>query len=66
MTDEPRCKKTLCPNRRGGGLCEPCLIEDNKRGRAALSTAIDVFEGMNDDEIEQELLPRLRAALNFS
>lgn len=29
----------------------------------ALEEAIDVFEGMNDDEINVELLPRLRAAL---
>lgn len=31
--------------------------------REALQEAIDVFEGMCDDEIEEELLPRLRAAL---
>lgn len=31
--------------------------------REALQEAIDVFEGMNDDEIDVELLPRLRAAL---
>jgi hypothetical protein len=30
----------------------------------ALREAIDVFEGMNDDEIDVELLPRLRAALS--
>lgn len=28
---------------------------------AAIREAIDVFEGMNDDEINEELLPRLRA-----
>lgn len=31
--------------------------------REALKEAIDVFEGMNDDEINLELLPRLKAAL---
>jgi len=31
--------------------------------REALQEAIDVFEGMNDDEINVELLPRLKAAL---
>ena len=31
--------------------------------REALREAIDVFEGMNDDEINEELLPRLKAAL---
>ncbi len=32
--------------------------------REALQEAIDVFDGMNDDEINEELLPRLRAALS--
>ncbi len=32
----------------------------------ALQEAIDVFEGMNDDEINVELLPRLRASLSES
>lgn len=31
--------------------------------REALKEAIAVFEGMNDDEINEELLPRLKAAL---
>jgi len=32
--------------------------------REALKEAIDVFDGMNDDEINVNLLPRLRAAFN--
>jgi hypothetical protein len=32
----------------------------------ALQEAVDVFAGMNDDEINVELLPRLRAALSAS
>ena len=31
--------------------------------REALEEAVDVFDGMCDDEINEELLPRLRAAL---
>jgi hypothetical protein len=34
--------------------------------RSALQEAIDVFVGMNDDEINEELLPRLKAALQVS
>lgn len=37
--------------------------EENDRLREALKEAIDVFEGMNDDEISLELLPRMRKAL---
>jgi hypothetical protein len=47
-------------------VCWPGINADllaNKSMLAALQEAIDVFEGMNDDEINLELLPRLRAAL---
>ena len=40
------------------------LHSENERLQDALQQAIDVFDGMNDDEINVELLPRLRAALN--
>lgn len=33
------------------------------RLRDALQEAVDVFDGMADDEINEELLPSLRAAL---
>jgi len=51
-----------------GGAASPArvlfLIESNARLRIALSQAIEVFEGMNDDEINVELLPILKAALH--
>lgn len=42
----------------------PHSSDDTADVRAALQEAIDNFEGMNDDEINAELLPRLRAALS--
>lgn len=39
------------------------LEGENARLQAALREAVDVYEGMCDDEIDEELLPRLRAAL---
>ena len=39
------------------------MAERDRALREALGEAIDVFEGMNDDEIDEELLPRLRAIL---
>jgi hypothetical protein len=39
------------------------LIETNARLRVALEVAIEVLAGMNDDEINVELLPQLKAAL---
>jgi len=45
---------------------EPLYVTPSQPGielREALQEAIDVFAGMADDEIEVELLPRLRAAL---
>jgi hypothetical protein len=42
------------------------MARENERIRIALQEAIDVFAGMNDDEIDVELLPRLRRALSVS
>lgn len=36
----------------------------NERLREALTEAIEVLDSLNDDEIAEELLPRLRAALS--
>jgi len=41
----------------------PLSADVDNAVRGALREAIDVFEGMNDDEINVELLPRLKAAL---
>jgi len=40
------------------------LIESNARMRVALEQAIEVFEALNEDEINMEILPILRAALH--
>jgi len=40
-----------------------CLIESNAGLRMALEAAIEVLESMNDDEINLELLPELKAAV---
>ncbi len=40
------------------------LIESNARLRVGLQQAIEVLEALNDDEINVELLPMLKAALH--
>ncbi len=40
-----------------------CLIESNAKLRLALEAAIEVLESINDDEINVELLPELKEAL---
>ncbi|WP_439398971.1 hypothetical protein ACRQ5Q_16660 [Bradyrhizobium sp. PMVTL-01] len=40
------------------------LIESNARMRVALEQAIEVFEALNEDEINMEILPMLRAAIH--
>lgn len=45
----------------GGGIDR--LRNERDRLREALQEAIDVFEGMHEDEIDDQLLPRLRAAM---
>jgi hypothetical protein len=65
------------PELPAGGLCHDhpmkrCSPDDcclparapHAEVREALAEAIAVFEGMCDDEIDVELLPRLRAALS--
>jgi hypothetical protein len=42
---------------------EPEAISELEDVKARLKTAIDVFEGMNDDEITEDLLPHLREGL---
>lgn len=39
------------------------LIESNATLRVALGAAIEVLESLNDDEINVEILPELKAAL---
>lgn len=50
-----------------GGAGSPArilfLIESNARLRVALEEAILILETINDDEINCELLPRLKGAL---
>jgi hypothetical protein len=42
------------------------LIGRNRLLREALAEAIEAFEGMNDDKINRDLLPRLRHTLTQS
>lgn len=63
------CMRAVCPHPekcQDGWKCfDPMHVDryDIQSKQAALQEAIDVFEGMHDDEIDVELLPRLRAAL---
>jgi hypothetical protein len=38
--------------------------EENARLREVLREAVDIFEGLDDDEINEEFLPKARSALN--
>lgn len=44
-------------------IASPTLLARVRELEEALKEAIDVFDGMNDDEINAELLPKLRSAL---